>query len=783
MLVITMNNNKIKLFKFFIIFLSSFCISQMTYADVGFDGKGKATCGDLAKNQKLCGTGSATFESNAIGTCPSGSFADVGAWGCYTCPSGFDRGVASVKSDRACTKETVNKKLPQWSKATKVGSACGVGFHNISNDRCYTCPKGYERSFALIGDNNACFIPAYEKFSKARQKGAWGTTKCASGYFGDPNGGCYRCPTGYNRTLDSVTTKTACSKGIFGPFAKTSKKGSWTLAKTCAKGTFGDPNGKCYTCPSGYKRSAYPVTDKRACSMLVKEKTKKAKLEGVAACQDGEIKDYLMDVEKGGACYTCPKSYDRTILRIDSNEACETTPSTTFSVATKVTGLTCPEGEMFDPIATTHKDVKAKLKRDKVPSKDYETNDWGTCWSCPPGATRSWSSVTANDACVLADIGWELADYIHVGLFGLNGSAQVVLDIINEENDLNSLIEGTAIKLHENNIEKYNDFIADAWVEIATNPEYSPYIALAAFAKLQSYAKSKSLKRHERQFLEDFSDQVSKYRVAMANEALKIYKVWEKGAAQRFVDPRFLNRPEVVVQRVAWASIGVVSPPVSPPDFASLTYELEDDWFTESPLILGIGSLENIIEHDILVTLMPYDPVGNISEKAKEMLKTNALGTLGASMKGAIMAAKVSTRSGGQAVHAISTTTAKAAALRFKNKLAAKAAAKTAGIVAGKVSQSMLAAIGSLGPQIAVSLLVEFASQWLDFIFDSLDAEPALKANIAQAKQKYDVSRKLASSTGGLQLRADYKTIMNENVRPSASHLKEIEDAVKLLRE
>lgn len=680
-----------------ILLFIAIAICPVVFGAVGLSPKtGTPSCGAIQDGQDLCGTGPASFESNAIGTCPTGSFADVGRWGCYTCPRGFDRGVADIDSDRACTKDNTNSSKPRFQEAQLLGGACPDGsfYDPIRGGECWTCPagKGYIRSAAHIDWKDACVVMAEEVLKKATE---------------------HSNATGFFQT-------------------------------DCPRGQFWDPiDGKCHSCPSGYARTGYSVHSSKACSKVNRAQQSGATLVGQANCQDGEFKDFLLNPEQGGSCYTCPAGYDRTLFfRADSDKACETTVNVDFSIATKTTDLTCPADQIFDPISTNHADVIRKLRADGVDSSTYTNDNWGTCWSCPPGAIRSWSSVTASDACILADIGWNMPTYHHVGLFGLRNATEVVLDIINENDDIVALAQGYAAASTE--LSK-DDFVEEVLGEISKNPEQSSILALAVYARLQTYASvdKKSLKIYERHFLDDFQSQVTDYRIKMAKEALNILDVWQDGAALRYIDPRFNTRPAVVMQKIFWLSIGVVAPPVSPPDFSALIYELEDTP-TIDPVVLGMTAAERSIDHGILKTLMPADPVGDIGGKISDKIKDKLL------------------------------SKAQEQIIKQIEKQMAKKAMNAGGKVTAKM---VLLGPSSAGPQIAVALFMEYATQWADFIAGSADAKPKLEANVAQASQTYDVSRKLATAEGGLDLRHHYKTIMNSSVRPSGSDMGKIKIA------
>src|SRR5690606_2176401 len=104
-------------------------------------------CGAYYKGQKQanCESQRATYEGKAQGTCPAGTFFDIGRWSCWTCPAGFKRGGAAVDSDRACERpataaERGNK--PEFMRAELVGDRCPPGsfFDTIGGGSCWSCP-------------------------------------------------------------------------------------------------------------------------------------------------------------------------------------------------------------------------------------------------------------------------------------------------------------------------------------------------------------------------------------------------------------------------------------------------------------------------------------------------------------------------------------------------------------------------------------------------------------------------------------------------------------------
>jgi hypothetical protein len=161
----------------------------------------------------------------------------------------------------------------QFVRATSTGS--GIGCNNgtiwdpIDGGTCWTCPDGYNRTTFSVKSDKACERPASERFAKAirhgKGKGILGTD-CDGGQFWDPNGYCYSCPSGYNRTAHPVTSAKACSQRVHAEYTTARK---YADAKKCEDGSFFDVGtNKCWTCPEGYRRTVFPVTGGKACELI-----------------------------------------------------------------------------------------------------------------------------------------------------------------------------------------------------------------------------------------------------------------------------------------------------------------------------------------------------------------------------------------------------------------------------------------------------------------------------------------------------------------------------------
>ena len=222
----------------------------------------------------------ATRKSRDTLSCPKGTFFDPRNGGeCWSCPSGANRTAAPVTANNACSKHHArqNKKASYDYNTGSLLKACKSGtFANFGSTKCYKCPSGYlHDGTRTVDTNGVCYKPAYDVPSKATKKKSLTMMKCPSGQFFDPidNGSCWSCPSGYNRTAYSVKDDKACSKAIPATFSTARKiKSSKPAALGCepyGNKSFFDLTdfGTCWSCPSSNPvRTLYAVTNDKACA-------------------------------------------------------------------------------------------------------------------------------------------------------------------------------------------------------------------------------------------------------------------------------------------------------------------------------------------------------------------------------------------------------------------------------------------------------------------------------------------------------------------------------------
>ena len=123
---------------------------------------------------------------------------------------------------------------------------------------------------------------------------------------------CWSCPKGYSRTMaPSPNMKNACKKPNPMVKAKFHSKATGALKNQC-KGSPWLRQKKCWTCPSGYRRSLKMSGEAPLCNPRVKHRRAKAIERGQPGCKDGHWSPKF-----SGKCYTCPAGYKRNLARFN----------------------------------------------------------------------------------------------------------------------------------------------------------------------------------------------------------------------------------------------------------------------------------------------------------------------------------------------------------------------------------------------------------------------------------------------------------------------------------
>ena len=689
---------------------------------------GVSTCGGIKPNGDLetsCAAAPAIFESAAVGTCPAGSFFDLGKWACYSCPSGYERAVFDGITDpKACFQNTFKSTLsglagaiqrppPVYSTATLKGTACPAGsfFDPIRGGECFTCPAGYTRSVAHVGNADACVILASEKLVAATVGNRPRGLDCDAGQFWDPIRG-----------------------------------------------------GNCFSCPAGYNRTGYHVDNNQACSKFVGHSWSKSTVAGKAQCKADEFVDYLTSGKLGGNCYTCPLNARRTVFPVTGVQACETDPGYNYSEATLVSALTCPAGQIFD---FAGRDTAAVLTRITTQNKAASTNgtapkvaptqNGGTCWSCGTEYRRSFSAVWENNACDSVGIGWVAPTYTQPGLFGLKGAQEVVLEIIaNDRETIKQIaldtIDKTTNEYKANKANAEKLWLIAVWKEIAETPQESGPLMVVAYARILAAADSaKTASAADKVLLASFQDMARTQRTFLAEQALQAYTEWDAADFKR----NDAYRASLIAATVltfgvaAGPAIGVdlVKNGVYPmPDFAAITLaSIAEGWVSDQTQGFIVNKV--LLSDALQLKLFKHTPAQSAAAR-KALTET-----------GEVFGKELS---------------------KLVTQRAAAALRGTAVATAGKATaRSVAAALKVSGPQILVGFAQEAMTAWIELHIERANAGKDLEAKVAEAKRvDYDVKR-LDSFAGRAQVQGEWAQMMGV-ARPPVN-LQAIKNAVEPL--
>ena len=271
----------------------------------------------------------------------------------------------------------------------------GAGFRHLLTKSCYSCPSGYKRTIFPINAKNACerVVQARSLWKKATYKGSLFKTKPSRAFIDPRNGGEYwSCPAGTHRTvLHAVTSSKACERRARTVYAKASKyRKNSRVGQGCPGGKFWDVKGgdrllgACYSCPSGYKRSASSVSSSKACYRRISAKLYKAKKHG--GVKNPKPAGAFLDPRNKGEYWSCPKGYGRTVVHaVNSSKACKKTiPGKSYAAKSKKRGtFGCRAGAFRNGLENA-------------------------CYTCPKGYSRSavpgTKLHTRKSACVLVKV-------------------------------------------------------------------------------------------------------------------------------------------------------------------------------------------------------------------------------------------------------------------------------------------------------------------------------------------------------------------------------------------
>ncbi len=299
------------------------------------------------------------------GSCGPGQFYDLVTAACWSCPVGYNRTIFPVNGTQACE----NPANSDYAFATKFNEAgCGPGqFYDIGTAACWSCPAGYNRTIFPVNGASACELPAHSEFEAANRTGGTGFfgTDCPSGYVYDFGiRACFRCPSGTAKLIFKAWNDSGACERVIPAVSSSATR----FNGLCPNGQFLDiGTGYCWSCPSGFNRTIFPITFGSACERVNPAVfTSASRFPGL--CPPGQFLDIGT-----GYCWSCPAGFNRTIFPITFGSACDRFNPAIFTGASRFAGL-CPAGQFLD-IGN------------------------GYCWSCPAGYDRTIFPVDQTAAC------------------------------------------------------------------------------------------------------------------------------------------------------------------------------------------------------------------------------------------------------------------------------------------------------------------------------------------------------------------------------------------------
>jgi hypothetical protein len=388
---------------------------------------------------------------------------------------------------------------------SKSRNECPSGsFFDLTSWSCWSCPSGFNRSAAPVISEQACSQATSQTLERIRAE--FVGARCPAGSFFDPirGGECWSCPGGYNRSAAHIEAVNACWIPLGENFSRATRNRNTIWPHDCSAGQFHDlwDGGACWSCPAGSRRTAYHVNDGKACVIAVPEQQARAKFEKTAACEAGTI----FDPRNGGECWKCPEGALRTVFPVHEASACERPAGVKFASATKSAPLTCEPGDHFDPI------------------------DGGSCYRCPTGYDRTASHVKADDACKTDTMQWRSAPYREPGLFRLDGAAEV-LRAITEQNVplVRSSLDLVARHLSAQTGNPVDQVRAEQ-KRIFINQQQASLVAHAAvYARLMAaIADPTRASIIEKRLVESFRKHVVAKRTHIASDMLNAYNAWKQ---------------------------------------------------------------------------------------------------------------------------------------------------------------------------------------------------------------------------------------------------------------
>jgi hypothetical protein len=302
----------------------------------------------------------------------------------------------------------------------------------------------------------------------------------------------------------------------------------------------------------------------------------------------------------------------------------------------------------------------------------------------------------------------------------LAGAEEVALALIKERTLINQVADGLAPALSKSPA----SFRAEVWDEIATQPESSPVLKTAVFARLQDIAVNPAkATAAEKQLLASTIAAIRNFRIFMAQDALDAYDAWKAGELWR--------QGQMARSRTQDMGFELTK---APPDFEQLTAGSIMGGLAAGGGLTAAGGVA-LMNESVRKVVFPFRDRALLVDTTADTAKTVKF------------AAKV-----------VKSATWEA---RLAETAAARAAS-AAGRVIGKVAFEVMSKVMSIGPQAIITIATEVLVGQMEQEIDKANARPQLVVGLATAKNKeIDIARMLGTRQGTGELEGSWAAIMS----------------------
>ena len=248
-------------------------------------------------------------------------------------------------------------------------------------------PKSTITFAAALAAGLGCVSPALAQISIAEAPALYrGPATCATKFPGSfldlGSAACWQCPATHpKRTIFiPITVPNACERPAQTLYRKASGPENPTglVGTQCRSGWFPHWDLKCYSCGSGYVRTAEPnIAHARACVRVIPAAWTTATRKGVEGCPAGSFRNGVTPY-----CYQCPPDYSRNAVIADD--------LTKVNACTKVSASTHDRTRAwFEQHKGDRPEARASLGRSANAFKANAVSDDGTLLPNADSARRS----------------------------------------------------------------------------------------------------------------------------------------------------------------------------------------------------------------------------------------------------------------------------------------------------------------------------------------------------------------------------------------------------------